>query len=94
MRPSKKADQVIAAFNALGTADQEAVLRRLRLVRQQLSGDAPADIDRAVSGVDWLSELAPGPDERNIAEAWKPVGKDKRVEPGTVSAANRKGASR
>lgn len=94
MKPSARVQQVIAAFQALGTADQELVLRKLRLVRQPVTIEAPADIEKAVSGVDWLAELAAGPGEQNIAEAWKPVGKDKQVEPGTVSATTRKGTSR
>ena len=95
MKPSARVQQVIAAFHALGTADQELVLRKLRLVRRSPADEAPADIETAVSGVDWLAELAAGPGERNVAEPWKPVRKNKPVEPGTVSAVTtRMGTSR
>ena len=94
MKPSARVQQVIAAFDALGTADQEAVLLKLRLMRQPVAAEAPADIKRAMSDVDWLAELAAGPGERNVAEPWKPVGKDKQVEPGTASASTSKGTSR
>lgn len=94
MKPSARVQQVIASFNALGTADQELVLLKLRLLPQPVTAEAPADIETAVSGVDWLAELAPGPGEQNIAEPWKPVGKKRQVEPGAVSATTRKGARR
>ena len=94
MKPSVRVQQVVAAFNALGTADQEIVLRKLRLMRQPVAAEAPSDIETAVSGVDWLAELAAGPGEQNIAEPWKQVGKNKQVEPGAASASTRKGTNR
>jgi hypothetical protein len=88
MKLSARVQQVIAAFRALCTTDQDAFLRRLDLVRRSLANDAPADIDidKAVSEVDWLAELAPGPGERNIAEPWRPLNRDKVVEPGAATS--------
>lgn len=82
MKTSVPVQQVVSAFRALGTSDHDAFLRRLGLTRRSPADDDPADIDKAISlGVDWITELAPGPGERNIAEPWQPLNRDKVVEP-------------
>ncbi len=87
MKSTARVQQVIAAFRSLGTADQETVLRKLGLLRRSPTDDGPADIERAIAaGVDWMVEMAAGPRERNIGEPWRPLSKDKVVEPGRATS--------